>query len=240
MERNKIIYGGQTLIDLTDATATASDILSGKTAYGADGSLLVGTNTNSEWTSGIYMDEDGYIRVSPLAGAGGVYYDGGYIYFGEEPSSALPNGDYISYGQVLPHLISLNGHWDFENNGTIDVTEGNHFVAVSNNDYGIGGIKTITRSDGKPWFGLWNGLLEVKITGDLKANGGFELFTSNEPIQSVNDAFFNVTKSNGVSSRNININPVTPVEIYGIGVKHYWKGVTDIYVEIYLEGQRIV
>lgn len=79
MERNKIIYGGQTLIDLTDATATASDILSGKTAYGADGSLLIGTNTNSEWTSGIYMDEDGCIHISPEAGAGGVIFEDGSI-----------------------------------------------------------------------------------------------------------------------------------------------------------------
>lgn len=92
MERNKIIYGGQTLIDLTDATAVASDIASGKTAYGADGTLLVGTNTDSEWTSGIYKDGDGYIRVSPLAGAGGVLFDGGYVIFSANAGDSAGEG----------------------------------------------------------------------------------------------------------------------------------------------------
>lgn len=43
MPVNKVIYGSTTLIDLTDATATADKILSGYSAYGADGSKLTGT-----------------------------------------------------------------------------------------------------------------------------------------------------------------------------------------------------
>ena len=42
---NKVIYGGQTLIDISDTTATADKILQGFTAYGADGSKLTGTAT---------------------------------------------------------------------------------------------------------------------------------------------------------------------------------------------------
>lgn len=40
---NKVILGNETLIDLTDATASADKILTGYTAYGSDGNKLVGT-----------------------------------------------------------------------------------------------------------------------------------------------------------------------------------------------------
>lgn len=41
--KNIVVYGGNTLIDLTDATATADKILQGFTAYGATGEKLTGT-----------------------------------------------------------------------------------------------------------------------------------------------------------------------------------------------------
>lgn len=40
---NKVIYGGRTVVDMTDATATPETILEGYTAYGANGTLIVGT-----------------------------------------------------------------------------------------------------------------------------------------------------------------------------------------------------
>lgn len=45
MAINKIIYGSNTLIDLTDTTAEASDVLSGKYFYGKDGVKTLGTGT---------------------------------------------------------------------------------------------------------------------------------------------------------------------------------------------------
>lgn len=40
---NKVVYGGTTLIDISDTTATADKILSGYGAYGADGRWMDGT-----------------------------------------------------------------------------------------------------------------------------------------------------------------------------------------------------
>lgn len=43
MATNKIIYGGNILIDLTSDTITASDILTGKTAHDRTGAIITGT-----------------------------------------------------------------------------------------------------------------------------------------------------------------------------------------------------
>lgn len=43
MAVNKVVYGGNTLIDITDTTVTADKILSGYGAYGADGSWIDGS-----------------------------------------------------------------------------------------------------------------------------------------------------------------------------------------------------
>ena len=51
MAINKVIYGNQTLIDLTQDDITAADLASGKTAHDASGASIVGTNTYDSDTS---------------------------------------------------------------------------------------------------------------------------------------------------------------------------------------------
>ena len=51
MAKNKIIYGGDVLIDLTDATATAADVDSSVYFYGADGIKTKGTSTKDSDTT---------------------------------------------------------------------------------------------------------------------------------------------------------------------------------------------
>ena len=45
---NKVVYAGQTVVDMTDATATADTVLAGYTAYGADGERIVGTAVSTK------------------------------------------------------------------------------------------------------------------------------------------------------------------------------------------------
>ena len=45
MAVNKVVYDGKTIVDMTDATATAKTILDGYGAYGSDGTLILGTSS---------------------------------------------------------------------------------------------------------------------------------------------------------------------------------------------------
>ena len=54
---NKVIYGNQTIMDVTDATGNAGDILLGKTAYIKDGSKATGTLTPVQESAFIVSNE---------------------------------------------------------------------------------------------------------------------------------------------------------------------------------------
>lgn len=79
MAKNKIIYGGTTLIDLTDATLGQSDgskILAGETAYGKDGEKITGTSTYDADTSDadaaaseILATKTAYVNGNKLTGS---------------------------------------------------------------------------------------------------------------------------------------------------------------------------
>ena len=49
---NKVVLGNQTIMDITDATATANDIVYGQSAYIADGTRAIGTLASKEAASG--------------------------------------------------------------------------------------------------------------------------------------------------------------------------------------------
>lgn len=68
MAINKVVYGENTLIDLTDTTATADKILTGYGAYGADGVWMNGTATAG---GSVTQDQDGFIVLPPDGGGGG-------------------------------------------------------------------------------------------------------------------------------------------------------------------------
>ena len=73
---NKVIYGGQTLIDLTGDTVTASDILTGKKAHDKSGAQITGTCSYDADTSDanataaeILATKTAYVAGSKITGS---------------------------------------------------------------------------------------------------------------------------------------------------------------------------
>ena len=119
---NKVQYGNTVLIDLTDTTAVASDVLAGKYFYGKDGVKTLGTGTGGGGGS-VTQDQDGYI-VLPSTGGGSpsatqhvihleftdstdtdinVYYDDSLI------STMITAYTPETYGQKTVTLAQLDG-----------------------------------------------------------------------------------------------------------------------------------
>lgn len=72
---SKVVYGGETLIDLTSDTITADKLKSGYTAHGADGELIEGTCTHDADTqdataaeSEILSGKTAYVRGNKITG----------------------------------------------------------------------------------------------------------------------------------------------------------------------------
>ena len=71
---NKVVYGNQTLIDITDTTAVASDVAIGKYFYTAAGARTVGTYK----PTGVLPQEYQLVEYLAAANAGGQYINTGY------------------------------------------------------------------------------------------------------------------------------------------------------------------
>ena len=67
MAVNKVVYGGNTLIDLTGDTVTANDLAEGITATGANGDKVVGVMTKGEIATNSEID-----NALNLAGTGTI------------------------------------------------------------------------------------------------------------------------------------------------------------------------
>ena len=79
MAKNKVIYGGQTLIDLTDATLEVTDgakILSGESAYGRDGEKITGTCTYNADTTDANANASDVLSGQTFYGASGTKQTG--------------------------------------------------------------------------------------------------------------------------------------------------------------------
>lgn len=81
---NKVqLADGETLVDMSDATATAATVLAGYTAYGADGNLIIGTAASTKRTEvNILLPASGWVDneqtvAVPAAVSGCTVFAGG-------------------------------------------------------------------------------------------------------------------------------------------------------------------
>lgn len=76
---NKVVYGGQTLIDISSDTVTADKLMQGYTAHDRTGALITGTATGGGGS--VTQDQDGYIVLPPDGGGSpsvsGLVYETG-------------------------------------------------------------------------------------------------------------------------------------------------------------------
>ena len=113
MAISKVVYGNQTLIDLTSDTITASDLAYGKTAHGADGSSITGTNTNDSDTT------DANATAAEILSSKTAYVNKNKI------TGEMPNRGAVS-GNISTKSGSFsiqNGYHDGSGSVSIDSTE---------------------------------------------------------------------------------------------------------------------
>lgn len=112
MAKNKVIFGNQTIIDLTDASLGQSDgakILSGESAYGKDGEKITGSCTYDADTS------DATATASEILSGQTAYVNGNKV------TGTMPNRGAVS-GTIddlsTPYTVPQGYH---DGSGTVEV-----------------------------------------------------------------------------------------------------------------------
>jgi len=120
MAINKVIYGGNTLIDITDTTATAATVLEGSSFYGRDGVKTAGTCTFDADTS------DATALAAEVLSGSTAYVNGTKVV------GTMPNRGAIAatISTLSPYTVQ-NGYHD-----------GSGTVAVDSTNISAGNIKS--------------------------------------------------------------------------------------------------
>lgn len=121
MAINKVIYGSETLIDLTDTTAVANKVLDGYYFYGRDGVKTEGTCTFNADTS------DATATADDILTGASAYVNGNKIN-GTMPNRGAVTGTITTKAQQ--HTIQ-QGYHDGSGKVTISTTEQNKIIATN-------------------------------------------------------------------------------------------------------------
>ena len=128
MAYNKIIYGNQILIDMTDATITGSSeadkILNGYTAYAADGTKVTGTSTYDVDSSNTTATQSEVLATKTFASHGSVL------------TGTMPNiGEQDSFITTVAQSVAIaQGYHDGSGTVEIDSTEQAKVIASNIRD----------------------------------------------------------------------------------------------------------
>lgn len=96
--KNKVVYNGTTLIDLTADTVTPSTLMQGYTAHDKSGALITGTATGGG-TGGVTQDQDGYLVLDDEGGGSSVTV---------EALSVTANGTYTAPAGKAYSPVTVN------------------------------------------------------------------------------------------------------------------------------------
>lgn len=118
---NKVIYGGNTLIDLTGDTATASDVLTGKTFHDKTGATVEGTCTYDADTS------DANATAAEILATKTAYVSGSKV-TGSMPNRGAVTGTISTKAQVY---TVQNGYHDGSGNVQIAAAEQAKIIATN-------------------------------------------------------------------------------------------------------------
>ena len=96
MAINKVVYGANTLIDLTGDTVTADTLKTGFTAHDKSGTAITGTLDLAEGS--VYQDEDGCVVLNDDDGSGVAYI----------PLTVSSNGTYTASSSYCYNPVTVN------------------------------------------------------------------------------------------------------------------------------------